>query len=154
MQDQSAGGTVTANGRLAIRSVERIETPVSGMTCAACLSYVQRTLIADPAVVDASVNLMLHNASVTFFGCNRTSFCNADAVSPFARLSNVLPIRTMAMIAPDVYYEAGILIHDLPRLVICGDANVSGSLLARRNSLIGRLDAVVHGVANHVEQWV
>jgi len=40
--------------------------PVTGMTCAACQSFVERTLIAQPGVKNASVNLMLHNASVTF----------------------------------------------------------------------------------------
>jgi Cu+-exporting ATPase len=36
------------------------------MTCAACQSFVERTLNAQPGVKNASVNLMLHNASVTF----------------------------------------------------------------------------------------
>ena len=36
------------------------------MTCAACQSFVQRTLTATAGVKNASVNLMLHNAAVTF----------------------------------------------------------------------------------------
>ena len=36
------------------------------MTCAACQSFVQRTLAGEAGVQDASVNLMLHNAAVTF----------------------------------------------------------------------------------------
>jgi len=43
-----------------------IEIPVSGMTCAACQARVQRALARTPGVEDASVNLLLHNASVTF----------------------------------------------------------------------------------------
>lgn len=45
---------------------QRITIPVSGMTCAACESRVQRTLKQAPGVADASVNLMMGNATVTF----------------------------------------------------------------------------------------
>ncbi|MGA3126251.1 MAG: heavy metal translocating P-type ATPase [Candidatus Korobacteraceae bacterium] len=40
--------------------------PVTGMTCTACQSFVERTLNAQPGVKNASVNLMLQNTSVTF----------------------------------------------------------------------------------------
>jgi Cu+-exporting ATPase len=36
------------------------------MTCAACQAHVQKALAKQPGVVDASVNLMMQNASVTF----------------------------------------------------------------------------------------
>lgn len=45
---------------------EHIRIPVSGMTCAACQAHVQQALEKQPGVVDASVNLMMQNASVTF----------------------------------------------------------------------------------------
>ncbi len=45
---------------------ERIDIPVSGMTCAACQARVQRVLARQPGVRDASVNLMTRTASVTF----------------------------------------------------------------------------------------
>ena len=45
---------------------EQIRIPISGMTCAACQSHVQKTLAQQAGVIDASVNLMLKNASVTF----------------------------------------------------------------------------------------
>ena len=38
--------------------------PVTGMTCAACQSRVQRTLQQQPGVSDATVNLMMGNATV------------------------------------------------------------------------------------------
>jgi Cu+-exporting ATPase len=44
----------------------RITFPVKGMTCAACQSFVQRTLEQQPGVESASVNLMLHNATINF----------------------------------------------------------------------------------------
>ena len=45
---------------------ERIRIPVTGMTCAACQANVQRALAQQPGVDDASVNLMMESASVTF----------------------------------------------------------------------------------------
>jgi len=47
-------------------SPERITIPVTGMTCSACQSFVQRSLANQAGVQDAAVNLMLHNATVTF----------------------------------------------------------------------------------------
>ena len=44
----------------------RITLPVSGMTCAACQSFVQKTLLAQAGVQDASVNLMMHSATVVY----------------------------------------------------------------------------------------
>jgi P-type Cu+ transporter len=55
---EAVGDTTTA--------AERVTIPVSGMTCAACQSFVQRTLAGQPGVQDATVNLMLHNATVIF----------------------------------------------------------------------------------------
>jgi Cu+-exporting ATPase len=46
--------------------VESVRIPVTGMTCAACQSFIQRTLAEQAGVQDATVNLMLHNATVTF----------------------------------------------------------------------------------------
>ena len=45
---------------------ETIRIPVSGMTCAACQSRVQRTLQKQPGVTEATVNLMMKNATVSF----------------------------------------------------------------------------------------
>ncbi|HSU96107.1 MAG TPA: heavy metal translocating P-type ATPase [Gemmatimonadaceae bacterium] len=49
-------------------SVDRsaIRIPVSGMTCAACQSHVQRALESEPGVIDASVNLMMNSADVSY----------------------------------------------------------------------------------------
>jgi P-type Cu+ transporter len=45
---------------------EQIRFAVNGMTCAACQARVQKTLAAQPGVVDASVNLMMKNATVRY----------------------------------------------------------------------------------------
>lgn len=52
---------------------EKVELALTGMTCAACQSFLQKTLQAQPGVVDASVNLMTHSARVLI---------DADKTSP------------------------------------------------------------------------
>jgi len=47
-------------------SAEKVIIPVTGMTCAACQVRVQRTLSKTPGVTDASVNLMMGNATVSY----------------------------------------------------------------------------------------
>ena len=45
---------------------QRVTFPVTGMTCAACQSTVERALVRTDGVAAASVNLMLHAATVTY----------------------------------------------------------------------------------------
>jgi len=47
-------------------SGSRVDIPVEGMTCAACQASVQKALQRQPGVLDASVNLMMKNAAVTY----------------------------------------------------------------------------------------
>ena len=44
----------------------QITLPVEGMTCAACQAHVQRALRKTPGVAEASVNLMMHSATVSY----------------------------------------------------------------------------------------
>ena len=44
----------------------KLTLPVEGMTCAACQVSVQKALQRQPGVIDASVNLMMKNAAVTY----------------------------------------------------------------------------------------
>ncbi|MDC0684472.1 heavy metal translocating P-type ATPase [Sorangium atrum] len=44
----------------------RIDLPVEGMTCAACVRRIERALLAVPGVSDAKVNLVTRTATVTF----------------------------------------------------------------------------------------
>ena len=62
--DESRAAASTA--ALPSVAAERVTIPVTGMTCAACQSFVQRTLAEQAGVRDAAVNLMLHNATITF----------------------------------------------------------------------------------------
>jgi len=50
----------------AVGEEREVELVVSGMTCAACQSRVQRAVAGAPGVAEASVNLMLHNARVRY----------------------------------------------------------------------------------------
>src|SRR5689334_8690388 len=47
-------------------STTSIDLNVTGMTCAACQANVQRALVRQPGVADASVNLMTGQARVVF----------------------------------------------------------------------------------------
>src|SRR5688500_1860046 len=62
------------------RPAEKVVIPVTGMTCAACQGRVQRTLSKTPGVVDASVNLMMGNATVSY---------DPAAVSPDALVETI-----------------------------------------------------------------
>jgi P-type Cu+ transporter len=44
----------------------KVDIPVQGMTCAACQASVQKALQRQPGVLDASVNLMMKNAAVSY----------------------------------------------------------------------------------------
>ena len=47
-------------------SQSTLTMPVMGMSCAACQSHIEKTLRQTPGVVEASVNLMNHNARIVF----------------------------------------------------------------------------------------
>jgi Cu+-exporting ATPase len=49
-----------------VKPDERVTFPVTGMTCAACQSFLRKTLQSQRGVGDATVNLMLHNATVSY----------------------------------------------------------------------------------------
>ena len=59
---------------------ETIRIPVSGMTCAACQSRVQRTLQKQEGVADATVNLMMKSATVTYDPATITPDRLVDAI--------------------------------------------------------------------------
>ena len=77
-----AGGTA---------GTQRVRIPVSGMTCAACQARVQRALQGAPGVLDASVNLMMKDASVTY---------DPSAVTPQALVGVIRDTGYGAELAP------------------------------------------------------
>src|SRR5256885_7497964 len=72
--------TANAARTASIAMPERVVIPVTGMTCAACQSRVQRTLTETPGVTDATVNLMMGNATVAY---------DAAAVQPSALVERI-----------------------------------------------------------------
>ena len=58
--------TSTTDSTTEKTSGARVDIPVEGMTCAACQASVQKALQRQPGVLDASVNLMMKNAAVTY----------------------------------------------------------------------------------------
>jgi P-type Cu+ transporter len=76
-----------------VAAPKKVTVPVSGMTCAACTSRVQRALERTAGVQQASVNLMTNNAVVTFDG---------GAVTP----------ERLVQVIRDTGYEADLPSHD------------------------------------------
>ncbi len=68
-----------------------VRIPVTGMTCAACSSRVQRVLQKQPGVTDAVVNLMMHDATITF---------DPTTVTPDALVAAIVDTGYGAALAP------------------------------------------------------
>ena len=51
---------------MSTRRPERVDLPVSGMTCAACARTIERTLAKTPGVERANVNLATNTATVEY----------------------------------------------------------------------------------------
>lgn len=66
IEKRNPKNTAQQTGTNAVTAHEKVTIPVKGMTCAACQARLQRALQAKPGVLDASVNLMLKNAAVTY----------------------------------------------------------------------------------------
>ncbi len=62
------------------RQPRSVVLDVAGMTCAACQARVQRTLQSEPGVTDATVNLMLNNATVRYHPDATTPSRFVDAI--------------------------------------------------------------------------
>ncbi len=90
MQETHAADTAGAAGT----ATERITFPVSGMTCAACQSFVQKKLSVQPGVESAAVSLMLNNATVVY---------RPDQITPDALVAAVRDAGYEAMLP-----EAGV----------------------------------------------
>jgi P-type Cu+ transporter len=65
MQEEEPASEAAA-AALPVAGEQTVRLTVSGMTCAACQARVQRTLQKQPGVVDAGVNLMMHDATVRY----------------------------------------------------------------------------------------
>ena len=62
----AAPASLPATAPLSPTARTMLRVPVTGMTCAACQAAVQRGLRRTPGVLDATVNLVLHDATITY----------------------------------------------------------------------------------------
>ena len=58
-----------------------LDLPIEGMTCSACVARLENALVQSPGVVDASVNLALERASVSFDGSATDAASLAEVVA-------------------------------------------------------------------------
>ena len=58
-----------------------LDLPIEGMTCSACVARLETALVRSPGVVDASVNLALERASVSFDGSATDAASLAEVVA-------------------------------------------------------------------------
>ena len=58
-----------------------LDLPIEGMTCSACVSRLENALVEAPGVVEASVNLALERASVSFDGSSTDASALAEVVA-------------------------------------------------------------------------
>src|SRR5262245_10704991 len=70
-------------------ATERITLPVEGMTCAACQANVQRALRSTPGVEHAAVNLMTHEATITYDPSVASPEALVDAVNATGYVSRL-----------------------------------------------------------------
>jgi len=73
-----------------------VRIPVTGMTCAACQARVQRTLQQQPGVVDAGVNLMMHDATVRYLPESTSPKQLIDAIRATGYGADLLPAEQSA----------------------------------------------------------
>lgn len=137
----------------------QIVFPVTGMTCAACQARVQRALATTPGVHEASVNVMLSNATVEFDPAATTPAQLVDAVRATGYGAELpAPDRT-AMAEQEARDEA----QEREFRELRGKALVSGGLglVAMLLSMplmapvsAGARDGTGHGSADPLMGWV
>jgi P-type Cu+ transporter len=66
MASTSTAKTDDAGASATAAALERVRIPVTGMTCAACQSFIERTLGGEEGVRDARVNLLTNSATIAF----------------------------------------------------------------------------------------
>ncbi len=75
----------------------RITIPVAGMTCASCAAHVQQALQRQPGVSEASVNLMLNNATASYDPEATTPAALAEAIRATGYEPTVAPAVRSAL---------------------------------------------------------
>ncbi|MDR3700550.1 MAG: heavy metal translocating P-type ATPase [Candidatus Sulfopaludibacter sp.] len=86
---------------------ERVDLPVSGMTCAACARTIERTLAKTPGVQRANVNLATNTATVEY---DPRHIRTADFVSAIENLGYGVPQTQAPPDAAEVGYRARLIV--------------------------------------------
>ena len=97
---------MAAADTLAPAATSRVTLPVEGMTCASCQANVQRTLTATPGVHNAAVNLMMHEATITYDPAVLSAETLVATINDTGYQSH-LPAPVEDLVAADDAREAG-----------------------------------------------
>ncbi|MGD0871648.1 MAG: heavy metal translocating P-type ATPase [Bryobacteraceae bacterium] len=90
-----------------MKTAERIDLPVSGMTCAACARTIERTLAATSGVARANVNLATNTATVEF---DPSRVRPADFISAIEDLGYGVPDTEPAADAAETQYRRRLIV--------------------------------------------
>jgi len=139
----------------AAKHAETVVIPISGMTCAACQGRVQRTLAKTPGVVDASVNLMMANATVAYDSASITPEALVERIRATGYGAE-LPVEERSAFAEqearDVA-QAEEFAELRSKAVVSGVAGVLAMIISM--PLMGAIAAMSHGpVADPFMRWV
>ena len=104
-----------------VNAAERIDLPVSGMTCAACARAIERTLSVTAGVERASVNLATNTATVEFDAA-RTGV--ADFISAIEELGYGVPETEPAPDAGETLYRARLIVAIVFAVYLVTEAGV------------------------------
>ncbi len=135
---------------------ETVRIPVTGMTCAACQSRVQRTLQKHEGVADASVNLMMGNATVTYDPASTSPLALVEAIRGTGYGADLTPPEQTAFEEQHVRDAAAQEeFHDLRRkAIISGIAGAVAMIVSM--PLMSDASMAVHGggaVADPFMRW-
>jgi len=101
-----------------MKTAERVDLPVSGMTCAACARSIERTLAATSGVTRVNVNLATNTATVEFDAARARP---ADFISAIEDLGYGVPDTEPAADAAETQYRRRLmvaLVFSVPVMVL------------------------------------
>ena len=90
-----------------MKTAERIDLPVSGMTCAACARSIERTLSSTSGVTRANINLATNTATVEF---DPARVRVADFISVIEDLGYGVPETEPAVDAAETQYRRRLIV--------------------------------------------
>ena len=132
----------------------QVTLPVDGMTCAACQSHVQRALRTTPGVNDATVNLMMHSATISYDPRVLTPQALVEAINETGYQSR-LPEPGVDALAEDDARERSqrAEYHALLRKSLAGmGAGIAAMVLSM--PLMGGGAHGAHGSSDPLQRWV